>query len=480
MNTDRHFARRIGERADARPAGGRGPRVRPVAVTVLLCLVVCLLVAAEAQAYVPGQLIYAKRIGTSASPAGALDVAAGPNGVTAIAGWRDIAPTGRVPVVTRCTAGGATWTRAYLMHGSAEAVAIARNGNVFVAATLEVGLHGDDIALLKFDSKGNFKWATTPYDGGTNGSDTAKELAIDPDGNLIVAGNSTVGDKEGLVVLKYDANGQPLWTGRYDPPADDANAGPDYVNDLAINSAGDVYVAGESHYMVGDVWIDSGLVVKFSRDTGMPSAHWDYDAINGPSSYFESLAVRSTTVVAVGSVWNPSIDGNEHALIVPFDLSLHPPIAREWGVGDATEEWFGDVVFDSKGNIYVTGDQWLSGSGGYDKALTIKWRRGLGGIVWKKPYLPSSRDAEGWYIARDSLDNVYVAGVKGTGAYEDFLIMKYNATGTRKWLKTWSAGGPGDDEPSGMVLGTKGGVYVGGEVTAKGNFSQAALLKYQR
>lgn len=31
-----------------------------------------------------------------------------------------------------------------------------------------------------------------------------------------------------------------------------------------------------------------------------------------------------------------------------------------------------------------------------------------------------------------------------------------------------------------MVLGTKGGVYVGGQPTGKGDISQAALLKYQR
>ena len=60
------------------------------------------------------------------------------------------------------------------------------------------------------------------------------------------------------------------------------------------------------------------------------------------------------------------------------------------------------------------------------------------------------------------------------------LTIKYSPTGVRKWLKTWSAGGPDDDELNGMVLGTKGGVYVGGQVTGKGDIYQAALLKYQR
>ena len=28
----------------------------------------------------------------------------------------------------------------------------------------------------------------------------------------------------------------------------------------------------------------------------------------------------------------------------------------------AHEEWFGDVVLDGKGNVYITGDQWLDAS----------------------------------------------------------------------------------------------------------------------
>jgi hypothetical protein len=104
----------------------------------------------------------------------------------------------------------------------------------------------------------------------------------------------------------------------------------------------------------------------------------------------------------------------------------------------------------------------------------------LAKIVWKATYLPRSHDADARHIAHDGLGNLYVAGTRETGQYEDILTMKYSSSGARKWLKTWSGGGPGDDEPAGIVLGTKGGVYVGGEATGKGDVLQAVLLKYQR
>ncbi len=185
-------------------------------------------------------------------------------------------------------------------------------------------------------------------------------------------------------------------------------------------------------------------------------------------------------MVAVGSTWNPAADGSEHALLGRYDLNLAPNGDKVWGAGDRTEEWFGDVVLDGKGNVYVTGDQWLDTPSGYDKAVTMKFNPSLSKILWKGAYLPTSRDAEGWYIARDDLGYVYVAGVKDAGDDWHFLTMKYSPTGTRKWLKIWAGGGPDDDEPNGLVLGTKGDLFVGGEATGKGDVLQAVLLRYKR
>ena len=466
---------------NARAAGGPRRRApRRAAGTSLLVVLVLLLLAAEAQAYRPGQLIYAKRIGTSTSEAGAWAMAGGPNGATAIAGWKIVPVTGQVPMVARYTAGGAKWVRTYASPGYAHAVAFDRAGNVYVAATVDPST-GGDIAVIKYSAAGTWKWTKT-YDAG--GPDSPWEIVVDRSGNVIVAGTSVVpGTPMGIVVLKYDANGNLVWpaAARYDPPAGDPDAGGSNVEDVALDGAGNVYVAGASEYRVSGVWIESALVVKFAAADGVRTAGFVYKPLHNTSSWFDGLAVRGSAVVGVGETWDPADAKPEDALVVRLNLSLVQKYRKEWGASNKTGEWFGDALIDGKGNVYVTGDQWLDRPGGYDKAVTMKLNPTLSKVLWKATYLPTSRGAEGWYIARDSTGNIFVAGAKDDSrGNDDVLTIKYSPTGVRKWLKTWSAGGPDDDEVNGMVLGTKGGVYVGGQVTGKGDIYQAALLKYQR
>jgi len=59
-------------------------------------------------------------------------------------------------------------------------------------------------------------------------------------------------------------------------------------------------------------------------------------------------------------------------------------------------------VIDGKGNVYVTGGQWVMK---YAKAVTMKLDAKLK-KVWNKTYMPVSRYAVGQYIARDGDVNI--------------------------------------------------------------------------
>lgn len=233
-------------------------------------------------------------------------------------------------------------------------------------------------------------------------------------------------------------------------------------------------------YKVGDTWVEAALMLKFAGADGTRLRGFVYEPAHNVHSYFETVAIRGSWVVGVGQTWDPAYAKPSDALVVRLDPDVVQKNRKEWGAGNKTDEWFGDAVIDGKGNVFVTGDQWLDAPRSYDKVVTMKLNPTLSKILWKATYLPASRGAEGWYIARDSLGNIYVAGEKEARGNEDFLTIKYSPAGKRKWLKTWSAGGPDDDEVNGLVLGTTGGVYVGGQVTGKGDIDQAALVKYQK
>jgi len=472
--------------------GGRAPTRAPhlarrglrrrTSVVALLVIAVAAVFAAEAQAYVSGDLIYARRIGKSTSEAGALTVAAGPDGVTAIAGWKYVDGVGQAPMVAKYNVSGdRKWLRTYsdAGTGSADAVAIDSYGNVFVAATIDAG-SGGDIVLLKYASDGTLRW-TRVYDGPAHDSDYVAALLIDKAGDVIVVGQSRPTTEDwGIVVLKYSRSGAMLWLepARFDPDPVDPDAGSYYVEDAARDADGNIYVAGSSEYQVGGEMIESALMVKFAAADGVKQWGQVYAAHTNPHAYFDEVAVRGTAVVGVGSTW-PTTGELEDALVVKYDSGGTEKYWREWGAGNGTGEWFGDVVIDGSGYVYVTGCQWLDTVDGYGKTVTMKLKPDLS-TAWKATYLPTSRWAEGWYLVRDSQDNIYVAGGKWTsGGLVDVLTIRYSSTGVRKWLNVWSAGGPGDDWAEGIVVGTEGGVYVAGEVTNKDDYLQAALLKYK-
>jgi hypothetical protein len=472
-------------RREANAVGGARRRAPlGAAVVALLAALIVLLLAAEAQAYAPGALIYAKRIGTSTAPAGAFAVAAGPNGVTAVAGWRanSSVPAGIVTMVAKYSATGQRrWLKTYTTTGgTAEAVAFDRSGNVYVAATLYRS--SEDIGLLKYDAAGHLKWKHF-YDGPAAGDDWPEAVAVDRSGNVVVAGRSyAASGRVGVVVVKYRPNGDLAWpqAARYDSDPLDPNGGSTNCKALALDGNGNAYVTGWSEYFVSGEWIASAITIKFAAVDGARRWGQIYEARHNPTSWADHMTLRGSAVVVTGSTGG-SADNERDALIVKYGLGGKERYWKEWGVGDGLGEFFSGVVLDGKGNAFVTGDQWLLRGTGSNKAITMKINATLSKVVWKKTYQPKGKYANGFFIARDGLGNLFVSGVRqgSTGAH-DFLTMKYSPTGVRKWLKAWSGGGSGSDEPNGLVLGTKGGAYVAGQVTAKGDFSQAVLLKYRR
>ena len=57
---------------------------------------------------------------------------------------------------------------------------------------------------------------------------------------------------------------------------------------------GDIYVAGASDYRVSGVWIESALVVKFAAADGVRTAGGVYEPLHNASSWFDGLTLRGS------------------------------------------------------------------------------------------------------------------------------------------------------------------------------------------
>ncbi len=454
---------------------GRGARLMLATSAALL---LTLLFAAGAEAAKSGKLLYAKRIGSSTTEAGATAIAAGPKGVTALAGYQRQGTY--YPMVAKYTsAGKRVWLRRYTaaVEGWADDVAFDRSGNVYVAATVWSGTR-PDIVVLKYSAGGVLRWATEPYDSGSNREDEAVKLAVDGKGDVVVLGESNYTGRMGIVVLKYKKkNGKLAWAepARWDPDPGDPDQGDHDMADLALDGKGDIYVAGSVKF----AGIEGGLIRKARGSDGAKLLGWVHEPRTGDSSFFETLTIRGSSVVATGSAWTEGVDHSRNALIVKFDRGLQKKASKEWGVVNKSEEWFREAVIDSKGSVFVTGEQWLEDK--YDGVVTMKLNAKLK-TVWSTTYMPARKGTAGWYIARDGAGNVYVGCGQNVNAPTGgrYLTIKYSAAGARKWVRTWSPRGGSTWHPVGLVLGSKDGVYVGGNVRSKGDVHQAVLLKYRR
>src|SRR5436309_2152289 len=77
------------------------------------------------------------------------------------------------------------------------------------------------------------------YNGGrTIGTNQAVAIALDPDGNIIVAGSSRTNNNFDYVTIKYASNGTQLWASRYASPG----AGDDRVRGMLMDKEGNIYL----------------------------------------------------------------------------------------------------------------------------------------------------------------------------------------------------------------------------------------------
>jgi hypothetical protein len=182
------------------------------------------------------------------------------------------------------------WTNRYNGPGNGDdeayLVALDAIGNVVVAGASRGSGGNYDYTTIKYSSAGVPQW-TNCYNGPANGSDSPDALAVDGSGNVVVTGSSRgVGSDSDYATIKYSSDGVPLWTNRYNGPGN-------YVDEalaIAADASGNVVVTGVSVDTVNNAdW----ATIKYSS-AGVPMWTQRY---NGPANGADLPATTSTLAV---------------------------------------------------------------------------------------------------------------------------------------------------------------------------------------
>jgi hypothetical protein len=142
--------------------------------------------------------------------------------------------------------GNMRWVRTYNGPGNEDdivnAIAVDSAGNVYVTGISSDSGTFFDYATIKYNRFGKECWVKR-YNGPGNGWDEARDIAIDTYGNIYVAGFSLNADNNwDFTTIKYDSYGNELWIGRYNSPGNKS----DMASAIVVDNSGNVYVTGSN------------------------------------------------------------------------------------------------------------------------------------------------------------------------------------------------------------------------------------------
>jgi hypothetical protein len=285
-------------------------------------------------------------------------VALGPNGTVYTAGYSENA-AGKLDmlVIKWSRTGSVLWVRQY--DGAAKGddratdVAVDRDGNVVVCGD-SFGAAGDsDWAVVSWTGAGKRRYAWR-YAGAGKGDDIARELCLDKNGNVYVAGVvSAPGPKAALGVAKLTKAGARLWMRTWTGPI---GAGASAYA-ITPDPAGGVFVAGWATAAGNG---QDALVARYSPAGArrlVTLMSMDYDT--GSDVYLDVTVTTTKKVVAAGYRQAPAGTANQFWTVVAPDGST----STSWQIATAAQCAWQAVTRDPFGGYVLTGMRGNTGTG---------------------------------------------------------------------------------------------------------------------
>jgi hypothetical protein len=467
-----------------------------LAAATLILLVIC----ASALAYTPGKRVWTKKSGTKAHGRTLFAAAAGTKGVFYAGGevYTSSAQDYDALIVKYDAAGKVLWKRTWTSAGARVDevwyLAVSAKGDVYALVYTSPTGGAASAEVIKYSAAGKRKWvAMRP---GTIGFGTSPNgLALDRSGNAVVACTSALtpnSNAQGIDVAKYAAgDGTETWSSSlYPDPGSWADGAAYWETDVAVDAAGDAFVAGAARDGVAVSDHTDAVVARFSAASGVETHARVTAYPNG--SVYTKVAVRGSVVALAGWAATIAPGEQESALVATYATDLSSPILRPYRTSSAADErdFAEDVAIGRHGDVFITGyvnQPPPGGDGWYDGCLTARFSPTLGTTpLWSKLYKPGSgtrAGADGQQIVLDSSDNVYVGGyteLPGGMDNEDAIIFKYSAAGKQKWKVVWGDTAKESDGVGGIALGGTNALYAACSGYAKGDVDHAVAMRINR
>jgi uncharacterized delta-60 repeat protein len=348
-----------------------------------------------------------------------------------VAGYSTGIGTGTDIVVIKYNTGGSQlWIGSYnsTTNGDDAALSVAVDDSLNVYAAGYVSLAGSDMYLVKFNQNGLYQWGR--FKGGTaNQNDKAYAITIDEQDNIYTGGYTTnTSTGADFTLLKYNRNGDLLWTGMYD--------GPEHKDDiavcLALSEENRVYLSGSSKNDTTEESEDY-MTVRFNPETGDSVWSRRYAGSGEDQDKVYAITVdRLDNVIITGTATIENITSSGTSKDLDYLTIKYSPegnilwtAAYDTNSNNETAR----AVFVSKSGdyVFVTGSTRIGNDPDSQDVATVKYDILTGNQMQASVIRgPGKGEDDAYGVYADSTDNVFIAGyMKNNTTRLDWFAAKY-------------------------------------------------------
>ena len=343
-----------------------------------------------------------------------------------------------------------------LISNSQDRVAcVARDaaGNIIVTGQTDDGVLVSGLTIKYSGVDGAVLWQKRD-NGPVGGGAILSALAVDVDGNVLVAGNCVNGTNMDVYTAKYaSGDGALLWERHKNGPAGGYSA----ANALAVETNGDVVVSGS----IAGLTNNTHYTAKYASANG--ALLWEQT-----SGYYcsgaSALALdRGGNVVLAGGLFNGT---NTDFFIAKYVTTNGALLWQQRYNGPAGGDDIANALaVDGVGNVVVAGSSY---NGTNSAFYSAKYAAADGTRLWEQRF--NSTDGRGWNdsahaVAVETNGDVLVAGsiYGGSSSRNDIYTVKYASTdGALLWEQRHDGPGGADDGAAAIALDSSGNAVVTG------------------
>ncbi|MFM9874109.1 MAG: hypothetical protein ACKVQS_11675 [Fimbriimonadaceae bacterium] len=345
------------------------------------------------------------------------------------------------------------------------ASAIDSSGNLVVAGTVQLAANQVDVLVRKYDPLGVKIWEQKFDIGGLKLVDSVQGVVINSKNEIVISAGTPKNGFDNFVLIKLaPTDGRVIFQNVLDTGTSRATATSialDPVSGGYIQTGGFGRNAREEFIIVK--WSDSGEVV------------WKKTWTNGIKG---DRSAKSVVVGSNGDIFAAGYSATEKYSQDSAVLKLSPTGDVLWATvfrgGDfPTNDSARCASPDSSGDLYVGGDEYVTGS--RNSAYLAKLSGTEGNVIWKSDVL-EPRGMDGATVAVQYTERGAVAAVQmnptSAGGF-DLAVLKFDLSGKEAWRTVVDGGAGNNEEIAGLVIDHYGSIYIAG-----GSVGSDRITKY--